>query len=98
MGRRELEKLPIKEADYKDFLGVPNLSPPPGFNALEAIRFCPTLEFNGMEEVIGRRLKNSYSIEAFAKITCRLVPNRISVMSEKKFARRSKPPAQIQFA
>ena len=36
--RRELEKLPIKEAEYKDFLGVPNLSPPPGFNALEAIR------------------------------------------------------------
>ena len=77
--RSELEKLPINEVEYKDFLGVPNLSPPPGFNALEAIRFCPTLEFNGIGGGYqGEGSKTVIPSEAFAKITCRLVPNQSS--------------------
>ena len=77
--RAELEKLPIKENEYKEFLGVPNLAPPPGYAALEAIRFCPTLEFNGLGGGYqGEGSKTVIPAEAFAKITCRLVPNQKS--------------------
>ena len=77
--RSELEKLPIKEEEYKQFLGVPNLAPPPGYTALEAIRFCPTLEFNGIGGGYqGEGSKTVIPAEAFAKITCRLVPNQKS--------------------
>ena len=77
--RAELEKLPIKENEYKEFLGVPNLAPPPGYTALEAIRFCPTLEFNGLGGGYqGEGSKTVIPAEAFAKITCRLVPNQKS--------------------
>ena len=75
--RSELEKLPIKEEEYKQFLGVPNLAPPPGYTALEAIRFCPTLEFNGISGGYqGEGSKTVIPAEAFAKITCRLVPDQ----------------------
>ena len=77
--RAELEKLPIKENEYKEFLGVPNLAPQPGYTALEAIRFCPTLEFNGLGGGYqGEGSKTVIPAEAFAKITCRLVPNQKS--------------------
>lgn len=77
--REELEKLPINEEDYRKFLGVSSLSPPPGYSALEAIRFCPTLEFNGLGGGYqGEGSKTVIPAEAFAKITCRLVPNQKS--------------------
>lgn len=77
--REELDKLPIKEEEYQKFLGVPKLSPPPGYSALEAIRFCPTLEFNGLGGGYqGEGSKTVIPSEAFAKITCRLVPNQKS--------------------
>lgn len=77
--REELAKLPINEEEYRKFLGVSSLSPPPDYSALEAIRFCPTLEFNGLGGGYqGEGSKTVIPSEAFAKITCRLVPNQKS--------------------
>lgn len=77
--REELTKLPTSEEEYQKFLGVPRLSPPPGYSALEAIRFSPTLEFNGLGGGYqGEGSKTVIPAEAFVKITCRLVPNQKS--------------------
>lgn len=95
----ELSKLPINEDEYKNFLGVPSLSPPPGYSALEAIRFCPTLEFNGLGGGYqGEGSKTVIPSEAFAKITCRLVPNQKSydIAEKVRKALESACPASIR--
>ena len=97
--KEELRRLPISETEYADFLGAPALSPPPGYTALEAIRFCPTLEFNGFGGGYqGEGSKTVIPSEAFAKITCRLVPeqNAEDISKKVKHAIQSACPNSIR--
>jgi acetylornithine deacetylase/succinyl-diaminopimelate desuccinylase-like protein len=75
--RAELAKLGTSEEDYREFLGVSALHSPPGYTPFEAIRFLPTLEFNGLGGGYqGEGSKTVIPSKAFVKISCRLVPNQ----------------------
>lgn len=75
--REELRKLGADEKAYKDFLGIKAFYTTAGFSPFEALRFQPTLEFNGIGGGYqGEGTKTVIPSTAFAKISCRLVPNQ----------------------
>ncbi len=75
--RAELRKLGTSEAEYQKFLGIPAFHTPPGYSPFEAVRFLPTLEFNGLGGGYqGEGSKTVIPSRAFAKISCRLVPDQ----------------------
>ena len=72
--RDELKQYPQNVEQFQAMLEVPGLYSPRGFSPLEAVRFEPTLEINGMGGGYqGQGTKTIIPSEAFAKITCRLV-------------------------
>ena len=72
--RDELKQYPQSVEQFQAMLEVPGLYSPRGFSPLEAVRFEPTLEINGMGGGYqGQGTKTIIPSEAFAKITCRLV-------------------------
>jgi acetylornithine deacetylase/succinyl-diaminopimelate desuccinylase-like protein len=75
--REQLARFGQSEEQYRQFLGIPAFHAAKGFTPFEAIRFLPTLEFNGIGGGYqGEGTKTVIPSKAFAKISCRLVANQ----------------------
>ncbi|MBL9194648.1 MAG: M20/M25/M40 family metallo-hydrolase [Opitutaceae bacterium] len=75
--REQLAGLGTDTEKYREFLGIPAFHTPPGYTPFEAVRFLPTLEFNGIGGGYqGEGTKTVIPSKAFVKISCRLVPNQ----------------------
>jgi acetylornithine deacetylase/succinyl-diaminopimelate desuccinylase-like protein len=75
--RREAARLPLKESDYRKFLGVPKLFGEKGYTPIEQRSCRPTLEINGLTSGYqGEGSKTIVPSWARVKITTRLVPDQ----------------------
>lgn len=82
--RAALAKAPFDEAAYKEELGVNELWGEKGYTTNERTGIRPTLEINGIwGGYTGEGSKTVLPSKAFAKISCRLVPNQKSDKMEK---------------
>lgn len=83
--RAKMAKAPFDETEYKADLGVSNLWGEKGYTTNERTGIRPTLEVNGIwGGYQGEGAKTVLPSKAFAKISCRLVPNQSSVKITEK--------------
>ena len=75
--RKELNKAPYHEDEYKNELGVKELWGEKGYTTIERLGIRPTLEVNGIwGGYIGEGAKTVIPSKAHAKISMRLVPHQ----------------------
>jgi len=75
--RDEVAKHPVSTGEFCSSIGIPAPFTANGRTAMEAVRYEPTLEFNGIGGGYqGAGEKTVIPSRAFAKISCRLVPNQ----------------------
>ncbi len=85
--RIEMAKAPFDLSEYKNELGVEDVTGENGFSTLERTSIRPTLDVNGMwGGYTGEGAKTVLPSKAFAKISMRLVPNQNSQKISDLFA------------
>lgn len=83
--RAKMAKAPFNEEEYKKDLGINSLWGEKGYTTNERTGTRPTLEVNGIwGGYTGEGAKTVLPSKAFAKISCRLVPNQSSVKITEK--------------
>jgi acetylornithine deacetylase/succinyl-diaminopimelate desuccinylase-like protein len=98
--REQLVKLGGNADKYREFLGIKAFHTAPGFSPFEAVRFQPTLEFNGIGGGYqGEGTKTVIPSKAFVKISCRLVPNQTPAKIRELLYRtiRERMPADVNY-
>ena len=83
--RTKMAEAPFDEKEFKQDLGIANVWGEKGYSTNERTGIRPTLEVNGIwGGYTGEGAKTVLPSKAFAKISCRLVPNQSSkVITEK---------------
>ncbi|MEO7312349.1 MAG: dipeptidase [Chitinophagaceae bacterium] len=83
--RAEMAKAPFDQKEFNEDLGIALEWGEKGYSTNERTGIRPTLEINGMwGGYIGEGAKTVLPSKAFAKISCRLVPNQSSHVIEEK--------------
>ncbi len=83
--RAKMAKAPFSEEAYKKDLGINSVWGEKGYTTNERTGIRPTLEVNGIwGGYTGEGAKTVLPSKAFAKISCRLVPNQSSVVITEK--------------
>jgi acetylornithine deacetylase/succinyl-diaminopimelate desuccinylase-like protein len=83
--RAKMAKAPFDEEEFKKDLGINSLWGEKGYTTNERTGIRPTLEVNGIwGGYTGEGAKTVLPGKAFAKISCRLVPNQSSVTITEK--------------
>lgn len=86
--RAKMALAPFDEKEYKDDLGIQQLWGEKGYSTHERTGIRPTLEVNGIwGGYTGEGAKTVLPSKAYAKISCRLVPNQSSAVITAKIIR-----------
>lgn len=94
--RAKMALAPFDETEFKNDLGVQHLWGEKGFTTNERTGIRPTLEVNGIwGGYTGEGAKTVLPSKAFAKISCRLVPNQSSTVITEKILNYFKSIAPI---